>query len=621
MSGQINISTPAKTYITDRHRLRIHPLPPPIIGHLTGLTCPECPINSTSQLRYHPPRFANPANINWQCHQPASNHRNGKAYIRTLNLEHLINNIRAVNAGARPPPPPGSLSGLLNMSNESPDHLNIKIKGKLCPGYLGKTGPTHHSSIKSNMKCSHNLCLSCCQMGQRVHHLTCNFKGHLYAPPSSGNDSGQTPAVSGCPPFTQPSGLIEYSEQLQIPQPSGSNPSSHKQIQSAQADRTVTSTLTPSQLLEYHQNLQAVELLAKSREAAKRVAVRTIWIELWTKPGSSTMINAEAPHWPLFSLQESQIVLDRCRKASSDDWESEIQVWNMEQFRWISLAPTCTSTYPLIPRKLLVRLEHVSDSNCIGLQEAILKMTTEGPYEPLTTPAGCILSNLPNPLKSDSSSLIDPSDSLDDFSSNLMSSRSAHVQQRTDLLQKSCLTDTNAHEYTPTSSPLPSPSKLYTNNSEIEWIGSSLEAIGGPQAQLKKAKSNAKWPDARVLLGETMRWHVTSESEGNPRDPWYQLFGDEYDYGQTTVYRVRKWISLVGKEKLELHIRNNPSLTLIEARAMYFKEWVDTRKASSKNQNQLMRKRECPGVEVEKPKKKRVNHTEDSDVEVVDHSC
>ncbi|KAA1115406.1 hypothetical protein PGT21_036117 [Puccinia graminis f. sp. tritici] len=68
MSGQINMSTPAKTYITSRHRLRIHPLPPPIVGHLTGLTCPECPLNSTSQLQYHPARFANPANINWQAY-------------------------------------------------------------------------------------------------------------------------------------------------------------------------------------------------------------------------------------------------------------------------------------------------------------------------------------------------------------------------------------------------------------------------------------------------------------------------------------------------------------------------------------------------------------------------
>ncbi|KAI9618423.1 hypothetical protein KEM48_006662, partial [Puccinia striiformis f. sp. tritici PST-130] len=296
-----------KTYITDRHRLRIHPLPPPIIGHLTGLTCPECPLNSTSQLRYHPPRFPNPANINW---------KKWKSYIRTLQLEHLINNIRAVNTGAQPPPPPGSLSSLLNRSNKAPDHIKIKSTGNLCPGYLGQTGATHHSSIKSNMKCSHKLCISCCQMGQRMHHLTCKFKAH------------------------------------------------------------------------------PVELLANSRQAAKSVAVRTILIELWTKhddPRRST-------HWPRSSLQESQIVLDQFRKASSDtgDWESEIHVWNMDQFRWISLAPTCTLTYPLIPRKLLVRLERVSDDDCTGLQDAILKMTAEGPYEPLTTPARCILANLPS---------------------------------------------------------------------------------------------------------------------------------------------------------------------------------------------------------------------------------
>ncbi|KAI9624305.1 hypothetical protein H4Q26_016875 [Puccinia striiformis f. sp. tritici PST-130] len=106
MSGQINISTPTKVYITDRHRRLVHPLPTPIIGHLNGLTCPECPRNSTSQLRYQPPRHPNLANINWQCHQPNSNHSHGKGYSRTLQLKHLINNIRAVNAGAPPPPPP-----------------------------------------------------------------------------------------------------------------------------------------------------------------------------------------------------------------------------------------------------------------------------------------------------------------------------------------------------------------------------------------------------------------------------------------------------------------------------------------------------------------------------------
>ncbi|KNE95835.1 hypothetical protein PSTG_10895 [Puccinia striiformis f. sp. tritici PST-78] len=594
MSGQINISTPAKTYITDRHRLRIHPLPPPIIGHLTGLTCPECPLNSTSQLRYHPPRFPNPANINWKCHEPDSNHRNGKSYIRTLKLKHLINNIRAVNTGAQPPPPPGSLSSLLNRSNEAPDHIKIKSTGNLCPGYLGQTGATHHSSIKSNMKCSHKLCISCCQMGQRMHHLTCKFKAHRYAPSSLGTSSATSPVITSSLPFSPSSALIpgySVSEQLQIPQPSGS--SSHKPIQSAQANRTVTSTLTPSQLFKYHQNLQAVELLANSRKAAKSVAVRTILIELWTKAGSSTMIHAEAPHWPLFSLQESQIVLDRCRKASSDtgDWESEIHVWNMDQFRWISLAPTCTLTYPLIPRKLLVRLERVSDDDCTGLQDAILKMTTEGPYEPLTTPARCILANLP--------------------SSGLTNTHTVQDKHKT-----------------PESFPLPSPSKVNSKNSDIEWIGSSLETRVGPEDPLMKGRSTSKWPDSRVLLHQIMRWHVSSKSECNLQDPWCKIFGDMYDYGHTTVYRVRKWISLVGTEQLELLLHDYPSMTLIEARKMYFQEWLDTKNGGGKDKNQHKRKSAGQRVEVEKPKRPKVDHgqalfpvpsTEDSDVEIVGH--
>ncbi|KAI9613995.1 hypothetical protein H4Q26_009849 [Puccinia striiformis f. sp. tritici PST-130] len=51
-------------------------------------------------------------------YEPNSNHRDGKGYMRTLKLEHLINNIQAVNTGSQPPPPPGSLSSLLNISND-----------------------------------------------------------------------------------------------------------------------------------------------------------------------------------------------------------------------------------------------------------------------------------------------------------------------------------------------------------------------------------------------------------------------------------------------------------------------------------------------------------------------
>ncbi|KNF01254.1 hypothetical protein PSTG_05611 [Puccinia striiformis f. sp. tritici PST-78] len=45
-----------------------------------------------------------------------------------LILKHLINNIQAVNGGAEPPPPLGSLSGLLNISNKAPDYMNETLK-------------------------------------------------------------------------------------------------------------------------------------------------------------------------------------------------------------------------------------------------------------------------------------------------------------------------------------------------------------------------------------------------------------------------------------------------------------------------------------------------------------
>ncbi|EGG04812.1 uncharacterized protein MELLADRAFT_64643 [Melampsora larici-populina 98AG31] len=595
MSGQIHISSPAKLYITNRHCRRVHPLPTPVVGHLTGLTCPDCPLTSTSQLRYHPPRFPNPANINWKCHQPDSHHVHGKGYVRTLKLEHLINKIRAINAGAQPPPAPGSLSGLLNVSNEEPDHLKRKTTSQLCPGYLGRTGATHQSTNKSNMKCSLRLCLLCCQMVQRVHGLTCNFKAHVYTPLSSGDHDMSSPAIRNFVPFGLSNVLDQGSSQhvsqslVSFPRssqslagPSGSQQATSKQIQSAQANRAVTSTLTPSQLSEYHENLKAVDLVAKSRDAAKREAARTIWVELWTKPGSSTLINAEAPNWPLFSLQECQILLDKCRKAMSDkeDWESEIEVWNMEQFRWVSLAPTCTSKYPPIPRKILVQLESISDNDCLGLSDAILKMTTEGPYEPLTTPARCILTVSPNPPKISYSSL----------NMRLPAPVPAVPRVQLDV-------HTSTEPATPESSPLPSPrticlkkKTINSKDSEIEWIGSS-------DLQVKVSLAIAESKKGQEYL---------ARFEGSPWVAWVEFFGELYDYGHTTVYRVKKWINLVGEEQLELDTRTTPSLTLIAARKMYQKEWLATKTKRQDQELQPKQKREVEDVQQQDSKRRKV---------------
>ncbi|EGG09657.1 uncharacterized protein MELLADRAFT_95778 [Melampsora larici-populina 98AG31] len=518
--------------------------------------------------------------------------------------------LKAINAGAQPPPAPGSLSGLLNVSNDEPDHLKKKTTSQLCPGYLGRTGATHQSSNKSNMKCSLRLCLLCCQMVQRVHGLTCNFKAHFYTALSSGDQHRSSPAINNFVPFhlnvynqgssqplSQPTVLTQHSSPS-LAGPSGSQQPKSRQIQSAQANRAVTSTLTPSQLSEYHENLKAVDLVAKSRDAAKREAARTIWIELWTKPGSSTLINAEAPNWPLFSLQEFQIILDKCRKVTSntEDWESEIEVWNMEQFQWVSLAPTCTSKYPPIPRKILVRLESISDSNCVGLSKAIIKMTTEGPYEPLTTPSRCIITNSPNPPKIASSSLKSPVPVPVPARAPAPAPAVRHHIQLD--------VETSMEPATP-------------DNSEI----SDIECIGSSDLHVKNQRAKSTWPDSRVLLRQTLRWHLSYDSEGSPRVAWVEFFGDMYDYGHTTVYRVKNWINLVGVKKLDLDTRENPSLTLIAAQKKYQQEWLATKTKQNDQTVQPKQKQDREHVQQQELKRRKVEVVDNtrSDVQIVNN--
>jgi hypothetical protein len=114
-----------------------------------------------------------------------------------------------------------------------------------------------------------------------------------------------------------------------------------------------------------------------------------------------------------------------------------------------------------------------SDLNMLKTMIALVfKMTTEGPYEPLTTPARCILGILP---------------STPNASSELRSSGSTDVQQHTNP-QTARSTEINTyhnHREIPQSSPLPSPSKLYSTNSDIECIGSSSQAKLVPEVQLQ----------------------------------------------------------------------------------------------------------------------------------------
>ncbi|POW20968.1 hypothetical protein PSHT_02866, partial [Puccinia striiformis] len=252
-------------------------------------------------------------------------------------------------------------------------------------------------------------------------------------------------------------------EHLQIPQLSGS--SRHKPIR---------------QLLLHshpHSSLNTIKIF-KLCTAVKRVAVHTIWIELWTKVLVS--FGNSFSYLRLYSINEGKHPAtqmtgnprSRCGTWSNSTWYvAFVMCLPAIAPMLVSLAPMYTLTYPLIPCKLLVRLEHLSDHDCTSLQDETCTIM-----------------------------------------------------------------------------------------------------------------------------------------------------------GHTTVHQVHKWILLVGMEKLEFHLCDNPSLTLIEAQKMYFKEWLDKKNASGKDRNHPREKEKGQGVEVDIQKKQKVDHskglldvqlTEDSDVEIV----
>ncbi|POW12979.1 hypothetical protein PSHT_07908 [Puccinia striiformis] len=119
------------------------------------------------------------------------------------------------------------------------------------------------------------------------------------------------------------------------------------------------------------------------------------------------MIHTEAPHWPLFLLQETL--------SDPEYWESEIQVWNMEQFQGsITLIIVLDiPRFPWPPHALGLILSYLKSP----LSRLKRFQPTIALRDPTSTnpPARCILA---------SSKLIDTpnSNSRDQLNSNLMPS-------------------------------------------------------------------------------------------------------------------------------------------------------------------------------------------------------
>ncbi|EGF98009.1 uncharacterized protein MELLADRAFT_113897 [Melampsora larici-populina 98AG31] len=581
-------------YITHNHRLIVKPLPLPIVGKLSGLSCPLCPSNGGVQLRYQNPFPLKPANIAWkhvtedmyllQCHQ-AHRHPGNEGYVRTLVLEKLIQEIRAKNREFQLCSLPRSLAAIISVPDYNTSTSQIASStSKPCPGLNGQFGQTHRST--SNAKCTYQLCISCCKLGQSQGQSICVVTSHRYQRVvslegiSSNNPISTTrllPAPPSLPPPSQPS-----------------------QVQSAQANRAVTAKLSQSQLTEYHSNLKDAEQAAKRKKLAEEEQMRRLTIEFWPKAGDSILIRTSAKDWPFFALGQGDLFLFEGHNSGVDNWESMVMVWNTSSKRWVRISLHDAEKYPKVPRKLLIRLSVVNEDECTGLENAKADVNTEGPYESLSMP----------------------------LTWNALSSRN-HTPTRP-------LSTGNSTNHTPSGptqwSPFPRKSETPIRPNPSQQRSSSIDSdvvfMGSKNNQEERRNAEPKalktWPDSGVLLSQALKWHYNIFDIKNIRKAWDLNFGEIYKYGQATAYRVDDWIFIVGAVTLTEVVKATPLITLKEARKTYAEEWKQARESKRKycGANEGEKRKRC-GDSGSAVSRKKMRHnetsTDSSDVEVVYH--
>ncbi|KAH9825082.1 hypothetical protein DFH28DRAFT_1144409 [Melampsora americana] len=481
------------TEVVPAIQLLVKPLPIPVVGKVSSLSCPLCPLLGWGQLRYQNPHPLKSTNIAWKCHQP-QRHLGNESYVRTLNLEKLVREIQERNQQFQLGSLPPSLAAIVSMPDRNGDTSIVTSNiSYSCPGFNGEFGQNHRATI--NAKCTYRLCASCCKLSQSQGRSFCLVTSHQYLHAillkrlSSNN-------------------LISMNKFILTPTP----PSQSSRVQSAQANWAVTATLSQSQWAEYHSILKDVEQAAKHKKLAEEEQKRRLTIEFWTKPGESSLIRLSATNWPFFALEQAELFLFEGHNAGVTGWESMVMVWNTPSKRWIRISLSNTEKYPEVPCKLLVWLCMVNEDKCIGLKAAMTDVNTEGQYESLSMP---LMWNI-SPAKKCTTQL-----------------QTAGPQDQQIKAYQTPPVPTHTKQCSP------SPPSI---KSDVIYLGSSDHFNPEDKIETKPKVLNT-WPDSEVLLSQALKWHYNIFVTKNIRQSWNSFFVDNWifiDTPLTTLNNARK---------------------------------------------------------------------------------
>ncbi|EGG04888.1 uncharacterized protein MELLADRAFT_108069 [Melampsora larici-populina 98AG31] len=325
-------SAPQKSYITQDHVKLVDPLPQPAINQSTGLTCPKCP----AQLKYVQPfvRSRTQAQlahlIAWRC--PSKTH---KLYFCNLTRSLLLEDIKKCNLHSNSSRPDMNMNNLLNPTGGTQPRQN-QASSTSCPGLPNsEIGPKHREGIPKNVKCTYQLCLSCCNQLHKSHPEShCVIPGHR-------SDLTQTTSSKPRP------NVIENFVPYRSAQP----------LQSSQANREITALASSSVLEQIHRNQVDHKIKSIRMSEAETRASRTVIVEFWTSASNRLISQFEAKNWPLCALSESPTLQSQGESTGLSTWNTKLWIWMANLKSWVNTPLDFVVQYPKQPRKIDEPLE------------------------------------------------------------------------------------------------------------------------------------------------------------------------------------------------------------------------------------------------------------------------
>ncbi|KAH9808608.1 hypothetical protein DFH28DRAFT_935305 [Melampsora americana] len=571
-------------------------LPIPILGGPLGLLCPVCSV----------PMIYKRANTDsWLIGCPT---RDNDHNWKTFKCNQLNYEIALINSGAPRPivsrpsdwgprvSPQGAILPELPQQTTRHHPYNRQNKAKspqlLCKRvYEGPLSQNHKKTANKN--CASQYCVGCCHAYSSVECRQHPRPAVNVQPPPTANAHGLTDQQMLDLGITAER-LVEVgfmqTRTLARSNPiaSGSRrqgPASQKQPHKwAQASDSLGRRL-PLETMAMLQRNRAMRDQAADRRATLVDENKVVTIHLWLNSDASQPIDAFFPQWPLFYLEQSELLLEAVYKVVGPSWNRALSVWDTGLQVWCdTLVNYPRRSQQPEQRTILVRLQNV-----VVPQTALPHYSAPG-TNPTDPPASAFLSNLDLPPIFDTPS----------------SPKSPDVPQR-EILSGQC--ESLKPELSPhsikepslmgTVSPLPreatpvntrlidlteSPQlEELAHSSPVTRMKSPIQTVNlsplEPQTEKASTSSAVRpvlrkgWPGSSLPIAEILAWYKDQHITGNAPERWKDHFGAQWEYVQGTMYRYRAWIGNVTYEKMFDKFLSLPKATVRDARMVYKDEF------------------------------------------------